>query len=97
MSEMIKRVARSLARSAWNRMEAADSPFAQNKYPRGAGQYCDERWAAYETDAQAAIEAMREPTDEMESALLKSGDDYEIWPNMIAAALGEPIKNPTKD
>ena len=80
MSEMIERVARALAESESGKKDFYDS---LDVLTRGA----------FQRDARAAIEAMREPTKEMERA----GDDmmrsaafsHSVWLTMVDEALAK--------
>ena len=89
MSEMVERVARAIClASDWGKAHP---------------EHVDKTWPAWEPEARAAIEAMREPTIKMASQGLKewqcatdTGDldtdahDMElIWKAMIQAALGD--------
>jgi hypothetical protein len=56
------------------------------------GKSSDSLWVNYEGAAQAAIKAMREPTDAQLEAGNRKENDYfpdNIWRAMIDAALGE--------
>ena len=55
---LVERVARALAKCAWDRMECSDSPAAMRWYPGGLAQYQTEKWSLYEGDARAAIAAL---------------------------------------
>ena len=66
----------------------------------GAGGNDPWKWRVWTLEARAAIEAMREPDDEMRKAVnelyrdhargrLEKPDADEIWPVMIDAALNE--------
>ena len=67
MSEMVERVSRGLARVSAERMMAAD-PGVFLRFWDSVDYYVSQNWTKYERDARAAIEAMREPTEEMERA-----------------------------
>lgn len=84
MNEMIERVSRALC------IADGCNPDHQSNDPLDDGQLL---WTTYAKDARAAIEAMREPTDEMRVALgnlaifdpaFSTGD---AWLVMIDAAL----------
>lgn len=53
--EIVERAAKRLALCAWDRLNAADSTLAKEKYPNGPGQYVAERWRIYEQDARHAL------------------------------------------
>ena len=67
--ELEEKVARKLARIAWDRFNIRDTNFAKMRYPLGDDQYVDLQWRLYAEDARAALavvlEAMAEPTPEM--------------------------------
>ena len=63
-SEMVERVARVLARTENQRQ--LDTGFAWPEDLKGGDLEAD--WQEYESDARAAIKAMREPTDAMVEA-----------------------------
>lgn len=74
--DMVEIVARAIAKTAWERMNARDSSFAKMKYPSGVSQYCDEQWPIYRKDARAAVEAMRIPTQ-----MMIDGADNKVTPD----------------
>lgn len=92
--EMVERVARTLCRAKWDRKKwygacskEARLDWCENKY-----------WPEFVTDARAAIEAMREPTEAMVAApdhesdycdaqYLQDEDFAGAWDAMIDAAL----------
>jgi hypothetical protein len=79
MSEMVDRVAKVLSIAAGNHPEACSND--GEEIPM---------WTLYVDDARAAIEAMREPTEDMTKAAWDDGIDQPLqaWHAMINAALG---------
>lgn len=87
MSEMVDRVARVIARAV-----GAEQGISSDAW-------IDESWAGWVPDARAAIEAMRESTEEMASAVNREfgfSDGHKsaamlasprVWRTMIDAAL----------
>ncbi len=79
MSEMVERVARAL--------------FANNSGSSPRGKRADRAWKNYEGHARAAIEAMRDPTEEQYEALCATGlmwkdqSSQTVWQTYIDAAL----------
>jgi hypothetical protein len=74
MDSMVERVARALCKE---NAKDPDWPVAGTPY-----------WKAYEREARAAIEAMRQPTEAMrESGRHRPETMAEIWNTMITAAL----------
>jgi hypothetical protein len=72
MSEMIERVARALCRK-----DDADPDYLCHcdDEPSGSRYHCDMlAWKCWEKEAVVAIEAMREPNDEMIMAMVKVQD-----------------------
>jgi hypothetical protein len=96
MGEMIERVARALAKRHGDNWD--DLPNNKGHWIRERGQFngrfrdVNERFRCdYLDEAQAAIEAMREPTQEMIDAcdinIPTEGTITGIWDDMISAAL----------
>lgn len=93
-SGMVEVVARALARTAARRLDVRDNGFFYKKWPGGVDEYVGANWLDYESDARAAIEAMREPTVRMVQAGWAvngyRGDMTSAeWSAMIDAALAE--------
>lgn len=97
MSEMVERVARRICRAAIMGVRTIEGE--PNLAESGMlDRLVEDKWEAYAPIARAAIEAMREPTNEM----IAAGYDEEkvgygpdgvpaelVWEAMIDAALGE--------
>jgi len=99
---MIERVARALCRV--NNLESRARAGINVMYDSDWLQYENASWKNHENEARAAVDAMREPTEEMVTAGLAKVDepsymvtrgyiaDHDLrigWRAMIAAALGE--------
>ena len=91
MSEMIERVAKAMCR--YRAKNPVDGMSGTPRYEDGPllDTYIQINWAWWESDARAAIEAMREPTECMVAAARRSApydrDAGEVWPLMIDEAL----------
>lgn len=92
---------RALARQAWRRLSAADSPFAMERYPGGEADYAETEWMRYREDASAALAGLsevgwvvvpKEPTDEMldagmEYSMVLDGEAVDgLWHAVLASA-----------
>lgn len=81
-----------MAYAAANRAEVRDQGFFRHQYPGGVPEYVDRKWEEYAGDAHEAIQAMREPTEEMTFAGSDAGGEPDfacatMWRAMIDAAL----------
>lgn len=86
MSEMIERVAKAICKRR-NTKQCASICFSHSSL----NESCPEVLTVWKEDAKAAIQAMREPTEEMIDATNKvaDGEITETWQTMIDAALKE--------
>jgi hypothetical protein len=94
MNEMIERVARAICKQDGCNPDDEGTTLTLAQYGNikilPSGGYCAPAWEFYVAKAIAAIEAMREPTEEMlEAGPLEPYMDKDIWGKMIDAALKE--------
>lgn len=100
--EVVERVARSLAKSAFLRFQEADPGFVQLKWPGGLQQYVDEKWRLYAGDARAAIASMRPTLSEEDRARVEevrgrantfSGRFWEVGPQTRVAMIDRIVQD----